>query len=575
MGTGRLINNSSRNPLILPSVYLAYIPISVVSILLAMYDRINSVTFLPALYAALSSTSVTWLFLWAINSLWLRSKFEFKYKYTNIAFFVAATLTGIFRGASTYIAIENTEITQPTSLVSRIFTSTANVVFWLYLLDRSISETSNYSQRYLSAVRSLVIKRALISANQDDNPQRDGLNSTLSDEDVNEFERFQRAVVNSIDPVLRGSFESNDLAKAAASVRLLIEENLRPLSQRIWLRGLENAPKFKKRVAINAGLTAARFNPFTASLLLSISASINLVSTFGVLEGLRATILTVCSSIFFFSTVQRINKNRKVQRLSSGLLIHTIPGLGVALIFNWYNSLMGFENLDWENLTFVPVSMCISIFLSIIYLNRIDRTRIIHLLDSSSIELDTTKFERGMKSQDIASYLHNSLQSELIALSMQAESNALEMEVLEARSILERLASKMNRSLGDNFREHLTSTHSKLNDLALAWRGIADVIVNVPRELLDQIENSRLVLEIVEEGITNAIRYQHATRIYVDLNRKNGRLELRIESWGETPQDLEAESRSGLGSKFLNALGAEKWRREIANNRTILVVELD
>lgn len=571
-----MTNHPSTKILISPAVFLAYVPISVVAIILALYEQVTRENLWQVMYISLSATSLSALLVLLLNSTWLlRQKVWESSRLQNIAFIVAAMLVGIFRGLMIFVAIENSSFIQPTPLISRVLTSTANVVFWLYLLDKSLAETGRYSQRYLSAVRTLVLKRARSVSSRQNNDNPDNPASVLTPEQEKEFKNFQRSVIESIDPVTRGGFTTSELARSAAMVRTLIEEKLRPLSKKIYLSGLEAAPKFRKSVAIKAALSQAKFDPFLASYLLTLCSSINLISTFDLISGFKGTVVTFVASGTIFAIVQKLNQRRRSQSLIVGLLLHLIPGLGIAMVFTIYNNLVGIESLTWENLVFAPVSSMITVFLSTIYLSKLDRTKILELLDDSLKEIETTKFQSGLNSQEIASYLHNSLQSELLALSLQAESSARNSDDVEIRTIVERLVSRMNRSLADNFMEHRSSLDKRVEQLASSWLGIAVVQMNVPTGLLNEIENGHLVVEMIDEAISNAVRHQNADHVDVTLERLNGRIQIRIESWGRGLTEPEVESQPGLGSKLLDLLARGEWHREVSDKRTTLVINLN
>ena len=144
----------------------------------------------------------------------------------------------------------------------------------------------------------------------------------------------------------------------------------------------------------------------------------------------------------------------------------------------------------------------------------------------------------------MANQMHGEVQSRFMNLVLSCESG----EELESNVVIAELAS-IQRLL-ENVKPEPDSLESSLNKLVALWSSIARIEINLTKPTADRLDQSML-LAVVEEGVSNAIRHGLADHVTVTLE-VNGRLV--IEDNGMGPKD----GAKGLGAKLFLA-GSNSW----------------
>ena len=138
------------------------------------------------------------------------------------------------------------------------------------------------------------------------------------------------------------------------------------------------------------------------------------------------------------------------------------------------------------------------------------------------------------------------MQSELfgIAKRLEAASN------IENQQGASEAISNLNSILNRDFKEiQLNEMNGimRIEKLISSWQGIADIDVKGLESLAEEAELAKRTSQIIEEMITNSIRYGGADMINVELNLTPANLETEVSHNGKG----EISRKSGLGSLLL------------------------
>ena len=158
-----------------------------------------------------------------------------------------------------------------------------------------------------------------------------------------------------------------------------------------------------------------------------------------------------------------------------------------------------------------------------------------HLLNISEIE-----------KKDIAREIHDELGQNLTILSMQASwlKANISDENLKVKEKLDEITTEIKETIGAFRRIHSSLHPAMLEELGLhatlEWlvKSTAKTI-HIPINFSSNIENERIVFDkslalyrVVQESLTNIIRYANATGISISLMKQNNTLKLNIEDNG-------------------------------------------
>lgn len=155
-----------------------------------------------------------------------------------------------------------------------------------------------------------------------------------------------------------------------------------------------------------------------------------------------------------------------------------------------------------------------------------------------------------------ASFLHGTIQSELIAKSLSGET-----------------AAKIRAVISQHFSNYAnppaSDARSKLEDLVNAWSAVLDIELHVDDGVRQKLSNdyrrSEMLLDIVSEGLTNAVRHSSGKKITIVLMMNDGVIVARVTSHGA----LVMRPEPGIGLKQLADHGIEVHLESHDNQTTL------
>ena len=152
---------------------------------------------------------------------------------------------------------------------------------------------------------------------------------------------------------------------------------------------------------------------------------------------------------------------------------------------------------------------------------------------------------------ELAEYLHNSLQSELFGIAKRLEAASRGTSGADHSEVLQSLESALNRDYQDISINELGGV-MRIQSLISSWQGIAEIEVAGLTNLQEGSILAQLTSQILEELITNTIRYGGADTIEIDLVKGSTHLKIELTHNGKG----EISKKSGLGSLLLHQQSA-------------------
>jgi hypothetical protein len=560
----RLQREASSSRQISLEVYLVYVPISILSTLLSIPNQITQENIVVALYLGVNITALTGLIILTLNSIVNKIDARLDNKKREYIFILILALAGTVRGLLLHYSYPLNGFEQPTGLAMRIFSSTFNFMFWVYLIQKVFQDTRIFNETYRYMIRTAILRIA--------KEQESKSSKKVERELESELKEIQELISKSIDSVTQSSIQRDDLIRAARQVREVIENKIRPLSHRLWLKSNISVPKLRIRYAVLSSIKNLRIPPIPTALTMAISTAVNLTTNFGLYKGLLSSIFVLVVSITYYRLIDKLSKKVEINNTFLGFCILLFPGVFISTSFYLINTYYYEVNLGPQTLVFIPVCFFIGTCFSIYELNKSDRTAVIQTLENEfQKSIEKSDIQESIAAEKAASYLHNTLQSELLALSYQMDNSAEKSDEVAARSILERLASRINQSIGRDFENFQQNPLDRLRKIQEAWKGIASVEISIPDRLLQDSDRNFLLVQIIEEAIANAIRYQKSNHITVTASDStSGKTKLSIISEGEAIQG----GNPGVGSEWLDRYAAGNWQRKIGGQQTVLEIQL-
>lgn len=463
-----------------------------------------------------------------------------------IGFSVIVT-AGIVRGIVMYYLGNLLEIDSGLSLLARISVSGSATLFWLILFALVVNSHREYQANYR-----LLLSQALINRSAEINEV--DLKAQLSQVETN-LKSIQ------LNPE-QDSEQSKLLIRIAAEVKAQIDDSIRPLSHRLWLAAVDEYPRVRIGKLITDSLRSLNYQLWIF-VLLTVFISLTTLPTFLPTNEAIGRILIMVILIlvihYLFKLLESRFKKTIPLSITKLLLITFIPtGLG-----DLYYSFSRFPVENPISLVVYLITPVVLIALSIMELIKEDQTNLINSIAAKLEQIDTTRYQ----TQQVASYLHNSLQSELLAISKQLEQIAISQDELRSKEILEQLGGLINRSISEDFQNFYASPKERLLQVIENWRGILEINIS-NMDIIFELENKAIIaVQLIEELASNAIKHSQVTELNISCTRNQNKLILTV----DTSANFGA---AGLGSELMRSYLVSQVIAGPTNQPTMTVLEI-
>jgi len=396
------------------------------------------------------------------------------------------------------------EIADPASLEQRVLNSTISTLVWAL----AILSIEFRLRRYRAAFR----EKLLLKANELGSGYNQEHGSHLElpgGEDLTKLQANLRLIASD----LKGQSKSNDaLPIAAREIQSQVSELLRPLSHRIWFNAEKNRPQFHLSGLLTQALRTLRINWWLTVL---VGAGIFFLGASSLLSPQESLLRTMGYAVFLSLSLlllSRVPKRPKNPLLS--LVVLVVIASGTILTSELVASavLYGQNTSSYPIVAIAgPVSTLALLILAAV-LGQLDEDW--KLIDSM---LESSDFSLGHSASDyrFASFLHNSLQSELngIALTL---SRLPDPEAPQVSKLLERLDQISNESIAQRYIKSQSRDFSYLQRLVEAWEPLIAIELDTSTEVADH-PRFALLVELLEESISNAVRHAAAKAVSIDV----------------------------------------------------------
>lgn len=536
--------------------YLFSIP-SVIGVPLATTWARTSYSPVISFSIGLVLTAVTFLIYLAL--LMIKNKalprFAEDYRYAAIAII----LTGISRGLLFFWFLELLDYQQPSSLVQRVLNSTLTTMIWLGLANLVVEVNRRYRRKFRAILSQLLLV----------NLRNSGSAQTGFAVIAQDLALLQTQLRESYSSVKYGAGSSESMRTAATEIRTQIETALKPLSERLWLKSVYDFPQLKFLRLIADAIWNLKYPFFPTIAVLTFSTFVNLTPASGVTYSFGSGVSLLISFCFLELLRRKTVRSFPAMKAKVNLLFVTTVGIITCFFSATTLNLYDGSGSYFLALIFAPYISAIVIVGSAIVLALSDRREILDNLSKGAKRL-AENTSHSLQSSQAASYIHNSLQSELTALAQQFEMVAANPDMKQSEIVLEKLDALIRRSMGEDFSNFLESPESRLNRVLNSWDEIVTLKVNIDRLLFTDDSRGMLFVQLVEESLANSVRKGNATEITIDATFIGSRLEVQIADNGK----FNSENGAGIGTAWIERFAVGEWFITAVEGGTLLEVEL-
>lgn len=474
---------------------LPFLPVSYVAAYLSYTYQTSSLNSqLKVHLLAISSTLFTAALLFLFHT--IAKRLNQIINYAVLITIILLLIVGVLRGVFIHEVGNQLYLVTDVSLMYRIYNSVITTLVWISLLSILVNKHLIYKQNYRLLFSQSVLNRAASLTDNDIEEQLVGLETSLKKIKT--------------DKAQAGT--ESQLFQVAQEVKHQINSLIRPMSERLHIAAVNKYPKLKLTRTILDAFKYLNYSIIGLTLIYFITMFSNLNSLIPTEEAFARTSIASIAIIVIDLLFKRITFSTIV----FGYFKSIVQLMALAFIPISLGDLLYPESsiqLTWStNLALylvLPILVMVFSVLALIERDRID------LLGLIADELDKSVSSNYQLTQ-LSSYLHNSLQSDLLAISKKLELAAISNNLDEQRLVLEQLNSLLNRSIGEEFKNFYESPRNRLTQVVANWQGLIDLNISNSDLIFIDPTKSIIAIQAIEEITSNAAK--HSTTSQLDIS---------------------------------------------------------
>ena len=548
------------------TAFLAFVPVGILGVAIVIpVEKVTASQRFDWFLVGVIAQAVLAIAIFIFNKIYFRfiKGAKFSVAYIFFALFTSGALRGIAIGQAAPIF----DLADPTAPTVRAINSGITVIIWMGIIGLMLEAQSSYVREYQDLYqRFLMLKSGRL-------PDGRALNSGRLSEIAEQVEQMTSPVRTKLAKLSEGSFTDAQVREAVADLQQVVKEQIRPLSHRLWFDRTSHLLKFKLSNLLLDAFKTDETPILFFTALTTFSIFVGTTVSMGINKGAVISLI-FGMTIYMLFTLEKLLL--KIEIIKSKfihpiflILIATVPLLLTHVYFN-------FSEIAYWGL-FSNVGVAGSVFLTAIFTTMlsqslIDRAKIIDILTaqitSGYVEEHLQAIARMTEDSEIASYLHSSLQSELTAVALKLDQAAKSGNRDEVKSIIQYAQIVIERDLTVNFHAGEHSPLERINALLDAWRGIADIKIDLQKIELCETQVLTDISQVIEEAVSDAVRFGNANLISISGDASPDHYYFKVTDNGKS----KPQGGSGLGTILLDEIAPNLWRREFALEGTNLEV---
>ena len=545
---------------------MAFFPFGVVGVVTTIPEVSTTMSQrLDWLYVGLIAQSLMGIGIFGFNYVYRKA---FKNKRGAKTFIISALfLSGAFRGFCIGKASTFFDIKDPINIAIRSVNSGLTTLIWLGLIGLLIEAQSSYIREYQDLYqRFLMLKSGRL-------PDGRELNTGRLSEIAEQVSVMTSPVRQKLALMKDGEFTDDQIKDAVDELQKVIKEQIRPLSHRLWFDRTSHLLRFRFANLFFDSLKSKDTPIIFFGSVIAFSIFFGVTVSMGYKSGI------IIGGIFGISIVLLLFAERAlVEKFNIKLIVfHPIvlillPSVPIYFV-QVYLGFIGSPR--WGSYTlfgFIGVIPLFAILTSMLAQSLIDKAKIIDILTaqltSGYVEEHLLAIAKMTEDSEIASYLHSSLQSELTAIALKLDQASRSGNRDQVKSIIQYAQIVIERDLTVNFHAGEHSPLERINALLDAWRGIAEIKINLRGIELCETQVVTDISQIIEEAVSDSVRFGNANSITINGSASPEHYYFIVTDNGTSKN----QGGSGLGTILLDEIAPSLWRREFALGGTNLEV---
>ena len=365
--------------------------------------------------------------------------------------------------------------------------------------------------------------------------------------------------------------EPEALMAASKAIQLEINEVLRPLSHRLWVNGLGQVKHRNILSILRDSIENLDFNIRNILIYQFFIGGYGISLVLGIQSAAYVSVIGVLTSLILMKLYRYGMGNSGERNFLYGLAFLASVGLLPAFAPIAIRNSLNESASAIAGLLISPTLPGLILLLSSYKLIIRDRDFAIGAASSVGWRIASNPVASHVKADgiELAEYFHNSLQSELFGIAKRLETVSIQSQSGERKEIIKSLESALNRNYQEISARDMDGV-MRIKNIVTSWQGIAEIEISGLQHLEPNPNLAYRASQVLEEMITNTIRYGEANVISVELQQVLANLEILLTHNGRG----EISKKSGLGSLFLAHHSVSGLAIESQEGKTSLRISL-
>jgi len=449
-------------------------------------------------------------------------------------------------------------------------TSGVACLLWLGVIGNVLRARADYRREYADLARQAAQMRAL----------RDNDVAGLDPAILGEWTAVRQRLQGTSDRIRRalgeGPLDASDMVSTARVIQSTVDEEIRPLSHRLWLESPPEPPSLGLRWILTESLRPWR-PPIMVILLITLPLLLlGAVRAAGLDVALTVTALIGVAIVVWLGASRTLAVLMPHHQLAIGIATSALmPVVLVAVSIGIGEGLLGLPANDAGAAVIAIIST--AIVLSVIVVRRILLERQLMLaalarsIDADAVRLMASWLHEQSARTRWGQHLHQSVQSELSAVATMLHVASSNPDALQRSAAIEDAAQRVMR-IARTEPALPPSEHpaEAIKRAVQSWAGLVDIEVRLDDCSDDQLAPWELAALAVPEALANSVRRGGARWVSVSVRETAAALEVEVIDDGQ----LDPAARPGVGSAWLDRHVPGRWSRERHGDRTVLRVSI-
>lgn len=362
---------------------------------------------------------------------------------------------------------------------------------------------------------------------------------------------------------LRGAMQRVPASEAARLLTSAVEEDLRPLTHRLWSGSLGPSSDLTFRGLVRAMLRRPAYPVLVPTL---VHSSVITLFALNRVTPLRAVVTGLIAAgalatLLALARASRPSVESTVSGTAHLLLVLIAAAVSAILVRGLLAPEFVLTTAGLVGLVLAwifPVVLASSIAATVLHDRDAVRAQLVAMLGPDWYAQLRRSHLDAAAARDIADRLHGDLQGELLAAA--ARIDRLGHDEHAVRVELEQVAACIERAMSARPGDVPSPLPERLGELGARWAGLLDVQLDLDVAAPLGRRFDDLIVGIVSEALTNARRHGMARQVVVrvtDVRSRGDGLRVEVEDDGVGPGTGDA----GIGSAHLDAVAPGAWSR--------------